>query len=190
MRARGRARGVPRAAGGGGGRCGAAGAGGGVAARRFLRPARLLSAVRGAAERAATCWSGRWIATSWRGRSSSRPLAPGSRSSVRWSTRWCPMWPVSPADCRCCRRRCWSCGGPATGARCATSSYRTSGGVRGAVARLAEDAYSQLGEAEQRIARGADAAARQRRERDARPPPGAARASSSASTARGPCWRR
>jgi hypothetical protein len=34
------------------------------------------------------------------------------------------------------------------------SSYRTSGGVRGAVARLAEDAYHQLGEGEQRIARG------------------------------------
>lgn len=33
-------------------------------------------------------------------------------------------------------------------------SYRASGGVRGAVARLAEDAYNQLGESEQRIARG------------------------------------
>ena len=64
------------------------------------------------------------------------------------------MWPVSPGGCRCCRRRCWSCGGPATGARCATSSYRASGGVRGAVARLAEDAYNQLGESERRIARG------------------------------------
>jgi WD40 repeat protein/DNA-binding SARP family transcriptional activator len=32
-------------------------------------------------------------------------------------------------------------------------SYRTGGGVRGAVARLAEDAYTQLGESEQRIAR-------------------------------------
>jgi len=34
------------------------------------------------------------------------------------------------------------------------ASYRASGGVRGAVARLAEDAYHQLGEAEQPIARG------------------------------------
>jgi DNA-binding SARP family transcriptional activator len=33
-------------------------------------------------------------------------------------------------------------------------SYRRSGGVRGAVARLAEDAYAQLGERERRIARG------------------------------------
>jgi WD40 repeat protein/DNA-binding SARP family transcriptional activator len=33
-------------------------------------------------------------------------------------------------------------------------SYRTSGGVHGAVARLAEDAYSRLGDSEQRIARG------------------------------------
>ena len=33
-------------------------------------------------------------------------------------------------------------------------SYRASGGVRGAVARLAEDAYNQLGEGERRIARG------------------------------------
>ncbi len=33
-------------------------------------------------------------------------------------------------------------------------SYQTRGGVRGAVARLAEDAYNQLGEPEQRIARG------------------------------------
>src|SRR5262249_57042037 len=33
-------------------------------------------------------------------------------------------------------------------------SYRVSGGVRGAVARLAEDAYNQLGEGEQPIARG------------------------------------
>jgi DNA-binding SARP family transcriptional activator/WD40 repeat protein len=34
------------------------------------------------------------------------------------------------------------------------ASYQTGGGVRGAVARLAEDAYSQLGQTEQRIARG------------------------------------
>ena len=33
-------------------------------------------------------------------------------------------------------------------------TYETSGGVRGAVARLAEDAYARLGETEQRIARG------------------------------------
>ena len=33
-------------------------------------------------------------------------------------------------------------------------TYQTRGGVRGAVARLAEDAYNQLGEPEQRIARG------------------------------------
>jgi DNA-binding SARP family transcriptional activator/WD40 repeat protein len=33
-------------------------------------------------------------------------------------------------------------------------SYRTSGGVRGAVARLAEDAYTQLSESERRTARG------------------------------------
>ena len=33
-------------------------------------------------------------------------------------------------------------------------TYQTSGGVRGAVARLAEDAYARLGESEQRIARG------------------------------------
>ncbi len=33
-------------------------------------------------------------------------------------------------------------------------SYRASGGVRGAVARLAEDAYNQLGEGQRRIARG------------------------------------
>ena len=33
-------------------------------------------------------------------------------------------------------------------------SYRTSGGVRGAVARLADDAYTRLGESERRIARG------------------------------------
>ena len=34
------------------------------------------------------------------------------------------------------------------------SSYRASGGVRGAVARLAEDAYKQLGDRERRMARG------------------------------------
>ena len=34
------------------------------------------------------------------------------------------------------------------------ASYQTGGGVRGAVARLAEDAYNQLGETDQRIARG------------------------------------
>ena len=33
-------------------------------------------------------------------------------------------------------------------------SYAASGGVRGAVARLAEDAYLRLDEADQRIARG------------------------------------
>ena len=34
------------------------------------------------------------------------------------------------------------------------ASYQTGGGVRGAVARLAEDAYNQLGETDRRVARG------------------------------------
>ena len=43
-------------------------------------------------------------------------LARGWRSSMGWMTRWLPMWQVSPEDCRCCPRRCLSCGGLATGA--------------------------------------------------------------------------
>ena len=55
--------------------------------------------------------------------------------------------------------------------------YAASGGVRGAVARLAEDAYGRLDEAQRRVARGPLAAARARRGGRACPsPPAACRA--------------
>ena len=64
--------------------------------------------------------------------------------------------------------------------------YRASGGVRGAVARLAEDAYTQLGDTRAADRAQPDAAAGQRRGRDAGPPPGAARRPG-APPRRGPC---
>ena len=67
--------------------------------------------------------------------------------------RSCPTWPGNPGGCRCCPRRCWSCGAPVIERALRYESYRVSGGVRGAVARLAEATYAQFGETERRIAR-------------------------------------
>ena len=50
---------------------------------------------------------------------------------------------ASPARCRCCRPRCSSSGSGATAAACGCAAYERAGGVRGAVARLAERAYER-----------------------------------------------
>ena len=55
--------------------------------------------------------------------------------------------------CRWSRRRCWSCGSAATGGALRLSDYEQAGGVRGAVARLAEQAYERLDTAGRRLAR-------------------------------------
>ena len=73
-------------------------------------------------------------------------------------------------------------------APCATRVYERSGGVSGAVARLAEDAYQRLSEAERAPGPGDPAAPRRRRGagRGARPPPRLRSTSSSSSATRTP----
>ena len=85
-----------------------------------------------------TCWSGRCAATSCAARSSCPRGAPACASSPSWPTRWSPTSRASPARCRCSRPRCSSSGSGATAGGCASSAYEQAGGVRGAVARLAE----------------------------------------------------
>ena len=54
---------------------------------------------------------------------------------------------------RCCRPRCSSCGTGGTVARSSLDAYLETGGVRGAVARLAEEVYGSLSDEQQAIAR-------------------------------------
>ena len=130
-----------------------------AAGRRARDPRRLLRALRRArraldAGRAPTrSWSGRCAATSCAARSSCRRARPGCGSSRGWSRRWSATSPTSPAACRCSRPPCSSSGSGATAAPCATQVYERSGGVSGAVARLAEDAYQRLSPAERLRAR-------------------------------------
>ena len=131
--------------------------------------------LRGAAEWQPRAGRGRWIARSWRGRSSSRPLAPGWRSSVGWLTRWCPTWPGEPGGLPLLSTTLLELWRARDGRALRYDSYRTSGGVRGAVARLAEAAYTQLGETERRIARGVMLRLASGEDGGAHPPPRAAR---------------
>ena len=98
-------------------------------------------------------WSGRCAATSCAGRSSCPPAAPGCGSSLDSSRRWSATSPASPAACRCSRPRCSSSGSAGRGGPFATAPTSVAGGVEGAVARLAEEAYQRLSEAERRRAR-------------------------------------
>ena len=61
----------------------------------------------------------RCAATSCGARSSCPRRAPASRSSPSSSIALSPTSRASPARCRCCPHRCWSCGSTATGAACA-----------------------------------------------------------------------
>ena len=85
--------------------------------------------------------------------SSARRSASACASSPSSPTRSWPTSRASPARCRCCRPRCSSSGSSATGAACALAAYEDTGGVRGAVARLAEEAFGRLDPAQQAIAR-------------------------------------
>ena len=74
---------------------------------------------------------------------------PGAarRAERRAGARRRRCWPTSkasPVRCRCCRRRCWSSGRRRHGRRLQLAAYARSGGVQGAVARLAEDAFVAL----------------------------------------------
>ena len=60
---------------------------------------------------------------------------------------------TSQARSRCCRPRCSSCGIDASGRAIKLDAYLETGGVRGAVARLAEEVYGGLGAEQQAIAR-------------------------------------
>ena len=98
-------------------------------------------------------WSGRCAATSCAGRSSCPRARRACGSSRGWSRRWSATSPASPAACRCSPPPCSSSGSDATAAPLRYRAYERTGGVEGAVARLAEDAYQRLSEAERRRAR-------------------------------------
>ena len=72
---------------------------------------------------------------------------PSRKAGLRWSRRSStPSSPTSwtsPAVCRCSRRRSSSSGSTATGGRCGSRRIE-SGGVRGAVARIAEEAFEDF----------------------------------------------
>ena len=103
---------------------------------------------------AVTRWSVRWIARSFGRRSSSRPAHAGLGverplvdalvSDVAGEPGGLPL--LSTTLLELWRAR--------DGRTLHYESYRTSGGVRGAVARLAEAAYTRLDEGERRVARG------------------------------------
>ena len=71
-----------------------------------------------------------------------------------WLTRWCPRWPGEPGGLPLLSTTLLELWRARDGRTLRYESYRTSGGVRGAVARLAEAAYTRLDETERRIARG------------------------------------
>ena len=73
-----------------------------------------------------------------------RRSAPACASSPSSSTGCSPTSRTSPARCRCCPPRCSSSGSGATDRRLRLAGYERTGGVRGAVARLAEAAYERL----------------------------------------------
>ena len=113
-------------------------------ARRLLRPLRRLPGAGAAARRQPR--PGRPDAprrAAPRDRAAGAPRRPARRAASS-STRWSPTSRASPARCRCCRRRCSSCGSAATAATLRLADYERAGGVHGAVARLAESAYERL----------------------------------------------
>ena len=55
-------------------------------------------------------------------------------------------WRASPARCRCCPPPCSSCGRSGRTSTLTLAAYRESGGVHGAVARLAESTYARIPE--------------------------------------------
>ena len=93
-----------------------------------------------------------------------RPAGPGCGSSRGWSRRWSATSPTSPAACRCSPPP-WSSSGSERERphACATRAYERSGGVSGAVARLAERRLRAPERAAARARRAADAAAARRR---------------------------
>ena len=68
----------------------------------------------------------------------------GLRSSPSSSRRSSPTSRASPAGCRCSPPPSSSCGSDRDGRAAAHAAYERSGGVRGAVARLAEQPYARL----------------------------------------------
>ena len=88
-----------------------------------------------------TCWSGRCAATSCAARSSCRPAAPAYASSRTWSTRWSPTSRASPAALPLLSTSLLELWQRRDGRRLRMSAYEQTGGVQGAVARLAESAY-------------------------------------------------
>ena len=125
------------------------------AARRLLRALRRLPRARRACWPPITCSSSamrrdelrRAVERPGRAR---RPVASSPSSPTRWWT----TSSASRARCRCCRPRCSSCGSGATAGGCGWPTYERSGGVRGAVARHAEEAFGRLDERQQAVARG------------------------------------
>ena len=134
--------------------------GGDGARRRARDPRRLLRALRGATpssracSRRTTCSSARCGATSCGAPSSgpARARRAARRARARRRARRATSR-TSRARCRCSRPRCSSSGSGATAARLRHAAYEDTGGVRGAVARLAEEAFGRLDAPQQELAR-------------------------------------
>ena len=91
-----------------------------------------------------TCWSGRCRPRSCGAPSSCPPPGWGCGWSPSWPTRWSTTWRASRARCRCCPPPCSSSGRSGEDNALTLAAYRESGGVHGAVARLAEGTYARI----------------------------------------------
>ena len=85
-----------------------------------------------------------------RGRSSIQPVADSSR--CRCPTRWSTMPGTNPALCLCCLLRSPELWDQRDRRRLTLEGYAESGGLRGAVARIAERAYGELDESDRMAA--------------------------------------
>ena len=127
-----------------------------------------------------TCSSGRCSATSCGGRSSGPRSAPASHvepelvDALVADVEGEPGAPAAAVD-----RAARALAASATGAACASPTYERTGGVRGAVARLAEEAFGRLDPAQQAVARDGSCCASPARARAARSFAGASRSPSS-----------
>ena len=152
--------------------------------RRLLRALRRLPGARARCSPRITCWSARCAATSCAGRWSAPRSGSACGSSPSSPMRWWATSSTSRARCRCSRPRCSSCGSGATGAGCAWPPTRPPGGVRGAVARHAEEAFARLDRGQQAARARRAAAAGRPRAPAARSSAGGSRSPSSTTTRR------
>ena len=99
------------------------------------------------------CWSGPCRPRSCGEPSSCPPAGWGCGWSRSWPTRWSTTWRASRARCRCCPPPCSSSGRSGEDNTLTLAAYRESGGVHGAVARLAEGTYARIPDERKQLVR-------------------------------------